>query len=739
MLKVFLLLLLLFSLFFTYRALVINRKNNKQLKAQFTLQAALLEVNRLLGDSLTLELPSTMQQMVEILANRLSASLVWVGVQKTMDDYVSILSVGGPRRDVIVSARIMAGSDGVDGSVSKALDSGSVQYQLLQTDPSYRAWSILDDAVFHASLCVPYRSLDGAKGVIVFFLPKSAEFVSPNHTLWSRLADDFAVYMERRKNAVDVSRISGYQLAVVDLLKDILEVKDLSAARDLVLSVLTTRAESCCAWIMAVTKQKDSLTRTLLSARGSMPETTLRHWLEQIPAGQQWLDDAIRRMSTSGHAFVDIVRTHSLLEVWRDSQTEMKKVAVIGAWPLWNESGLQAVLFVSSNDAAYFSNNLQVFLHQLTEILHMAEQQLLNKSEIVRRTRLYQALLDEADAVLKMQTEQPLIEEICRRLVDSTLFEAAWLVRPEKSGTLATLAFVSSVAKAINQQVNGLSDESEQDLILHAWKTGQGIFPTRTQCKDASSTCVFPVAFLPVLRGSRVWGILAVRCSKVEYFSADVNELLKRIASLLGRGLDEIDLKLQLADEQRRQSWLASHDALTGLNNRRGLDAFFTHAVLRTQRNNTLLAVMIIDLDDFKPVNDTYGHEAGDLLLIKVAQALQAAIRGTDFLVRLGGDEFVLLLEGLHSRDDLQPILSSICKLVEAPVLLGGDASVSVSCSAGLTLYPEDASPPDRLLRHADEALYVAKRSKQDRSRFWVNYLDLPAAEKDDQGLPSGG
>ncbi|MBN2679680.1 MAG: hypothetical protein JXR24_05575 [Acidithiobacillaceae bacterium] len=169
MLKVFLLLLLLFSLFFTYRALVINRKNNKQLKAQFTLQAALLEVNRLLGDSLTLELPSTMQQMVEILANRLSASLVWVGVQKTMDDYVSILSVGGPRRDVIVSARIMAGSDGVDGSVSKALDSGSVQYQLLQTDPSYRAWSILDDAVFHASLCVPYRSLDGAKGVIVFF------------------------------------------------------------------------------------------------------------------------------------------------------------------------------------------------------------------------------------------------------------------------------------------------------------------------------------------------------------------------------------------------------------------------------------------------------------------------------------------------------------------------------------------------------------------------------------------
>ncbi|PKY10300.1 hypothetical protein B1757_10545 [Acidithiobacillus marinus] len=101
MLKILLLLLLLFGLFFTYHALVKNRKANKQLKAQLALQTALQEVNRLLGDSLTLELSSTMRQMTDVLANRLKASLVWVGVQKNAEDYVRILSVGGPRQDVI--------------------------------------------------------------------------------------------------------------------------------------------------------------------------------------------------------------------------------------------------------------------------------------------------------------------------------------------------------------------------------------------------------------------------------------------------------------------------------------------------------------------------------------------------------------------------------------------------------------------------------------------------------------
>jgi len=180
-----------------FRILAKNRKLINELKAQSSLQAALLEVDRLLGDSLTQDLSSTTQQMMEILARYLNPSLVWIGAFKAEDDSVNILSVAGPRREVAVRSKIYIGTGGFDGSVHNALESIVAQYMPLLGDNSYRGWPIADDVIFHASLSVPYRSLSGDKGIIVFFLPKKFDLLSPNHTLWMRLADDFAVFLER--------------------------------------------------------------------------------------------------------------------------------------------------------------------------------------------------------------------------------------------------------------------------------------------------------------------------------------------------------------------------------------------------------------------------------------------------------------------------------------------------------------------------------------------------------------
>ncbi|MBU2759148.1 GGDEF domain-containing protein [Acidithiobacillus sulfurivorans] len=728
MLKTLLLLFLIAGLSVVFRALVKNRKMLRELNSKADLQFALLEVDRLLGDSLTKDISSTTRQMVEILSKRLNASLVWIGVQKTTDNTVSVMSLAGSHKMAAVSFTVPLDAD---GSVRKTLDSGCVQRLSLKGDTSYKHWPIADDATFHISLSVPYRSLDGDKGVIVFFLPKSINTVPLSHTLWTRLADDFVVFLERRKNAINVSRISGFQLVIVDFLKDILEVKELSAAYNLALSMLTTRADALSAWIVAYPEKKQANTSDfLVASRGSIPEASLRMGLEKDGVSRQWFDTVMERVREKERPCVDEVRLNSALQAWKDTEPGMKNVAVIGAWPLWDDSGVHAVLFVSSTDPVYFSNNLQIFLHQLTEILHVADQQISNKAEILRRNLLYQALLDEADAVLKMNAEQPLLEEICRRLVGSTLFESAWLTRPAEDGSLDTLAFVSSVTEDANSLIEQITADLLRDMVLHVWKTGQALFPSES---DSANSAELPVALLPIIRNAKLWSVLVVRCCLVEHLiSADVNELLHRVASLLGRGLDEMDLKKQLADEQNRQSWLANHDALTGLNNRRGLDTYFIHAILRAQRNNTLLAILIVDLDDFKPINDTYGHEAGDRLLIKVSEALKGVTRSTDFLVRLGGDEFVVLLEGLHSGADLQPVMNHIRKAVESPILLETQSSVSVGCSAGLTLYPEDSAAPDGLLRHADEALYVAKRNKQSRPQYWVNYLDILTAEKKD-------
>jgi diguanylate cyclase (GGDEF) domain len=134
------------------------------------------------------------------------------------------------------------------------------------------------------------------------------------------------------------------------------------------------------------------------------------------------------------------------------------------------------------------------------------------------------------------------------------------------------------------------------------------------------------------------------------------------------------------------------------------------------------MAIGMLDLDNFKPINDQYGHAAGDVLLTTFADRLQGALRQTDFVARLGGDEFVLVFEDLKNMDDLESVLARIQEAIEAPFMLPGGDSVIVGGSLGLTFYPFDDGDPDQLLRHADQALYTIKEAKRNRERFWTYY-----------------
>ncbi len=174
-----------------------------------------------------------------------------------------------------------------------------------------------------------------------------------------------------------------------------------------------------------------------------------------------------------------------------------------------------------------------------------------------------------------------------------------------------------------------------------------------------------------------------------------------------------------LIDERDHQKKLAIHDALTGLPNRDGLRLVFDQALARSDRQEQLLAVGFLDLDDFKPVNDTYGHAAGDDLLQEMAHRLLNAVRRTDTVARLGGDEFILLLEGLCSMDELDLVLARLQAAIAQPFDLKGEV-VSIRASLGLTLYPFDEGDSDLLLRHADQAMYAAKTRPALEGGGWV-------------------
>ena len=184
------------------------------------------------------------------------------------------------------------------------------------------------------------------------------------------------------------------------------------------------------------------------------------------------------------------------------------------------------------------------------------------------------------------------------------------------------------------------------------------------------------------------------------------------------------DITSRKAQEEQLNR-MAFHDSLTDLFNRHALDQETDRAILRAKRIEKLLALCMLDLDGFKSVNDTYGHEAGDEVLVAIGKRLPDVLRRTDFVARLGGDEFVVLLEYLNQVDELDPLLAAIEAAVRTPIQLGTGETVSVGVSMGVIVhFPGDADTGDgdALLRLADQALYAAKAQKENRERSWVRY-----------------
>ena len=173
-----------------------------------------------------------------------------------------------------------------------------------------------------------------------------------------------------------------------------------------------------------------------------------------------------------------------------------------------------------------------------------------------------------------------------------------------------------------------------------------------------------------------------------------------------------------IKQHQQRLEHLAHYDALTQLPNRMLLGDRLQLAMAQTERNGKMLAICYLDLDNFKPINDKFGHSAGDFLLIEVAQRLKTCVRAGDTVSRLGGDEFVMLISNLEDLHECDYAVSRIIGALTQPFRVS-DHSISISASIGVTLYPHDGSDADTLLRHADQAMYAAKQGGRNRHHLF--------------------
>ena len=166
-------------------------------------------------------------------------------------------------------------------------------------------------------------------------------------------------------------------------------------------------------------------------------------------------------------------------------------------------------------------------------------------------------------------------------------------------------------------------------------------------------------------------------------------------------------------------NYLARYDALTGIPNRQYLRDQLERATTRALRSHTKVALLLLDLDRFKTVNDTLGHEFGDVLLRAVVQRLSSSVRKGDLLARLGGDEFAVLLEDVGGPLDLEAIAGSIVGGFQEPFHVGG-RQISVTASVGITVCPVDSADPQALLNNADIAMYQAKEQGRNTFKFFT-------------------
>lgn len=239
------------------------------------------------------------------------------------------------------------------------------------------------------------------------------------------------------------------------------------------------------------------------------------------------------------------------------------------------------------------------------------------------------------------------------------------------------------------------------------------------------------VVYLPLELNDRVIGVLTVQSYRKNAYTEHHVQTLRALGSYVAIALDNarvhervnqlnaivVQEKSELEQAYAKISHMANHDNLTGLANRRLLEEILSEYIPLVERTGSRLALLYVDLDDFKPINDGCGHQVGDLVLTEVATRLRQSVRASDTVARIGGDEFVVVIQNFENCTVVRSVAHKILESVEAPIQIA-ERTFNLSASIGISMCPDDGRSHDELLSRADQAMYSAKDDGKARVVF---------------------
>jgi diguanylate cyclase (GGDEF)-like protein/PAS domain S-box-containing protein len=350
------------------------------------------------------------------------------------------------------------------------------------------------------------------------------------------------------------------------------------------------------------------------------------------------------------------------------------------------------------------------------------------EQETLRSSRMFAALSATNEAIMRARSPEELYQRVCDAAVHGGKFINTAVLLPSDEGGVKIVAVTGngerelrgvrmSVAEGTpeGQGLVGTAFRSQRPCISNDFLADER---TRPWHAAAAAGGIKAGAAVPLIRAGRAMGVLLFYSSERRAFDDEIVKLLQRMGDNIAFALDNFDHELERKRAEERIQYLATHDGLTGLANRVMFSQLLNLEIESARRYERDFALMFIDLDHFKLVNDNLGHAAGDALLKEMAERLKEALRASDVVARLGGDEFVVLVREASSSEQLAVVARKILAAAIKPVQIAGQ-ECHVTASIGICIYPGDAENDLALMKNADAAMYLAKKAGKNNYQFY--------------------
>ncbi|MGY4476465.1 bifunctional diguanylate cyclase/phosphodiesterase [Bradyrhizobium sp. USDA 3364] len=677
-------------------------------------------------------------------------------ISKPGDDFLEMMAVAGPtaenaRRLNVSRSEARAEGRGVCGRAFRSRRA-CINNDFLSDVANNPFREVIDREHARSGAAFPLIVDDEPVGVMLFISAKRNTFSAEFAELLQRLADNVSYALgsfdradEKARTEEQKERLRRMFAALSATNEAIMRAKSRSEMFDLVCDAAAVGGQFISATIRLVRPGEIFLDNVAASGPDRVRAREVQLSADATrPEGQTLTGVAIRtrRPCISNDYLSDFGPESHVYPVVRDSGSKSGAALPL----LKNGEAIGALVFLSS-EFGTFSPEMMALLQRLAENVSFAlanfdraDEKARADQQKERLSRMFAALSATNEAIMRAKSRAELYQLVCEAAATGGKFTSTTIAMAQDgSDYLRIVAIAGPAADGASQVTLSVSEAHPEGrgACGRAFRSGKACiindyfadsetvaFHERARLDGTQSGASFPL-----IVSGQVVGVMIFVATEKDTFTPEFAELLQRLADNLAFALESFDRADEKHKADERIEYLASHDSLTNLPNRETFNEMLRHAISAADRHRRQLAVLFIDLDRFKVINDSLGHDAGDMLLVAIAERLRGSLRASDVVARLGGDEFVVILEETAERGDVERIAGDLLVSLSRPMQLSGH-ECHTTASIGIAVYPADGSDVQTLTKNADMAMYLAKEDGKNGFRFFSNEVRAQSIER---------